>query len=105
MSTGTVEKMQTAEKSERPGAESCACEGAGPPRLWGPKDVCQYLGMSRTRLFVALRLAPTEPGSIPHVRLGRNPRFIPADMEAWAAANFPPAATFEAWRSIHRAIA
>ena len=37
---------------------------------------------------------------VPHVRLGRTPRFIPDDVRAWAASGFPPVAAFRDWKDV-----
>jgi hypothetical protein len=70
-----------------------------PERLWSVKDAAIFLQKSRRWLFLALRLPENAPGSVPHVRLGRSPRFIPDDLRSWASMNFPPAATFKTWRA------
>jgi hypothetical protein len=70
--------------------------------LWTVKEAALFLRKSRRWLFDALRLEENVPGSVPHVRLGRSPRFIPDDLKLWASMNFPPAATFKAWRDADR---
>lgn len=66
--------------------------------LWTVKDAAAFLRKSPRWIFYALQTPETEEGSIPHSKLGRNPRFIPADIRTWAAQGFPPAATFRAWK-------
>ena len=66
--------------------------------LWTVKQAAIFLQKSQRWLFGQLTLADDRPGSIPHVRLGRSPRFIPDDLRAWAAAGFPPAGTFKEWK-------
>ena len=41
-----------------------------------------------------------EPGSIPHVRIGSSPRFLPSDLEAWVRTGCPPAADFAEWHRV-----
>jgi len=65
--------------------------------LWDAKRCAEFLQKSPRWLWSALRLAPDQPGSIPHVRVGKTPRFIPADIEAWVRQGCPPAATFREW--------
>lgn len=67
--------------------------------LWNAKDCAAYLGKSPRWLWSALTRQPHEPGSIPHVRIGKSPRFIPADIQAWVRNGCPPAATFSAWQA------
>ena len=68
------------------------------PRLWTVKDAAGFLCLSERKIAYMLKTPATEPGSVPFVRLGRSPQFIPADLTAWAAAGFPPAGTFKAWQ-------
>ncbi|HLX68478.1 MAG TPA: helix-turn-helix domain-containing protein [Verrucomicrobiae bacterium] len=69
-----------------------------PAPLWTVKDAAAFLRKSPRWIFYSLQIPENEPGSIPHSKLGRNPRFIPDDLKAWASAGFPPAATFKAWQ-------
>jgi hypothetical protein len=57
-----------------------------------------FLRLSVKRVYVAARTPASDAGSIPHVRFGGEYRFIPADVREWAAAGFPPAATFMQWK-------
>jgi len=66
--------------------------------LWTVKDAAAFLRKSSRWIFYALQTPENEPGSIPHSKLGRNPRFIPDDLRTWAAQGFPPAATFKQWK-------
>jgi len=66
--------------------------------LWTIKESAAYLRKSERWLWYALKTPEHEAGSVPHVKLGRSPRFIPDDLKAWAAAGFPPAATFKEWQ-------
>ena len=66
--------------------------------LWSVSDAATFLQKSKRWIFNQLTLADDKPGSIPFVRLGRTPRFIPTDMRSWAAQGFPPAGTFKAWK-------
>jgi len=80
------------------------CPDEGPGRgadmesLWTVAEAARFLRKSRRWLFGALRLPPSEPGSIPHVRLGRSPRFDPPTLRAWVVNDCPPADLFKAWR-------
>ena len=67
--------------------------------LWAVKQAAAYLQKSERWLWSALRLSPSAPGSIPHARLGRAPRFDPASLRQWIEWNCPPAATFREWQS------
>jgi len=71
-----------------------------PPVLLTVKDLAVFLRKSARWVWYNLRRREDEPGSIPHVKLGKSPRFILEDVQAWVAAGFPPAATFKAWREI-----
>ena len=66
-------------------------------RLWNVESCAAYLGKSPRWLWSALRVSPEKPGSIPHVRLGRTPRFLPEHISAWVGQGCPPAAMFRAW--------
>ena len=66
--------------------------------LWDVKAAAAFLCKSRRWVFNQLNLCDDAAGSIPHVRLGRTPRFIPDDLRSWAAQGFPPAATFKSWK-------
>lgn len=69
--------------------------------LWTAQDVAAYLQLSAKKVRAAARTPATETGSIPNMRLpGGEWRFIPEDVKAWAAAGFPPAATFKAWKEL-----
>lgn len=70
----------------------------GIPPLWTVAEAARFLRKSPRWVWYALRLADTEPGSIPHCKLGRSPRFDPEDLRAWAAMRCPPAATFRRWQ-------
>ena len=70
------------------------------PTLWSVADAAKFLRKSPRWLFNQLNIDENQPGSIPHMRLGRTPRFIPEDMNAWVAAGFPPAATFKQWQQL-----
>jgi len=70
--------------------------------LWTAKDAARFLRKSVRWLFYALRVPSTEPGSIPHVKLGRSPRFDPLTIAAWVSAGCPPAAVFASWQEAER---
>ena len=67
------------------------------PTLWNAAQCAQYLGKSPRWLWSALTRRAEEPGSVPHVRIGKTPRFFPDDIAAWVRAGCPPAATFAEW--------
>lgn len=46
-------------------------------RLWNVIECATYLGKSPRWLWTALHFEPVHPSSIPHVRIGKTPRFIP----------------------------
>ena len=68
--------------------------------LWTITDAALFLRKSRRWLFLRLRLPDEAQGSIPHVKLGRTPRFIPDDLRLWAGMGFPPVANFKEWRAL-----
>jgi len=63
--------------------------------LWTVAQAAKFLRKSERWMFGQLTLDESQTGSIPHVRLGRSPRFIPAELREWSAAGFPPAAAFK----------
>ena len=65
--------------------------------LWTVQDTATYLQKSPRWIFYALRLPDDMDGSIPHIKLGRNPRFIPDDIRSWARMGFPSVKTFREW--------
>jgi hypothetical protein len=66
--------------------------------LWTVKQAARFLQKSERWIFGQLNIDENEHGSIPHVRLGRSPRFIPDDLRSWASEGFPPAAAFKEWK-------
>jgi hypothetical protein len=66
--------------------------------LWTVDDLCAFLGRKRRWAEYAVKTPETEVGSIPHIRIGRSPRFDPETIREWSLAGFPPAATFRAWK-------
>jgi len=70
--------------------------------LWTAKEAAAFLGKSVRWVFYALRLPESEPGSIPHVRVGRAPRFNPQVLVEWVTAGCPPASTFRTWKARSR---
>ncbi len=67
------------------------------PTLWDVRACAKYLGKSPRWLWSSLTRRPEDPDSIPHVRVGKTPRFIPSDVETWVRQGCPPAATFSQW--------
>jgi excisionase family DNA binding protein len=49
--------------------------------LWDARQVSQWLGIHRTRLYHLVRT-----GRIPHLRVGRVVRFDPSAITGWAQA-------------------
>jgi len=70
-----------------------------PPVLWDVQACAAYLGKSPRWIWSALTRRPEEPGSIPHVRIGRTPRFLQSDIAEWVRHGCPPAATFNGWKA------
>ena len=74
----------------------------GPPGdvmpLWTVKEVAAFLRKSVRWVRYALRKPENEPGSIPHTKVGRTPRFDPAALKAWVEYGCPPAATLKTWQ-------
>lgn len=66
--------------------------------LWTVEDAAKYLRKSKRWVQYALLVPETEPGSMPHIRIGRNVRFEPAALREWIVADCPPAATLKKWR-------
>ena len=66
--------------------------------LWTVREAATFLRISERKLWYGLRTPENEAGSIPHVRFGKMPRFVPDDLKRWAAEGFPPAATFKEWK-------
>mgnify|MGYP000735619577 CR=1 FL=1 len=100
----TDSDTQQSKSPTPPGACAPPAARSGPElhaeTLWTVADAATFLRKSQRWLFGQLKIDDTQPGSIPHVRLGRSPRFIPDDLKAWAAAGFPPAATFKEWKEM-----
>jgi predicted DNA-binding transcriptional regulator AlpA len=69
-----------------------------PEPLWDVNACAQYLGRSPRWVWAALRRRPDDAGSIPHVRIGRSPRFFPDDIAAWVRQGCPPAAMLAQWQ-------
>jgi len=67
--------------------------------LWTVADAATYLRKSPRWLWSALTRRPEEPGSVPHFRIGKTPRFFPDDLQAWVRNGCPPAKTFTEWNS------
>ncbi len=70
---------------------------SGMRALWTVRECAMYLRRSPRWLWSALMRQATEPGSIPHVRVGASPRFFPDDVAAWVRVGCPPAAAFKEW--------
>jgi len=65
--------------------------------LWTVEDLAKFMRKSPRWVFYALRLRSTDPGSIPHIRLGRTPRFDPGTIREWVHQGCPPADTYRNW--------
>jgi predicted DNA-binding transcriptional regulator AlpA len=78
------------------GSGSVPQEGS---RIWSVPECARFLGRSPRWVWSALRRRAEDPGSIPHVRIGRSPRFFPDDIAAWVRAGCPPAAAFAEWKA------
>ena len=66
--------------------------------LWTPNECAVHLGKSARWIWAALSRLPKEKGSIPHVRIGRSPRFFPEDIREWVRLGCPPAETLADWK-------
>lgn len=97
--TNVEEPTAVTDTAERPDKTVNAVSLGATEPLWGVKECAAFLKKSRRWVFCGLRLRETEQGSIPHSRLGRNPRFIPEELRAWAAMGFPPVAVFREWKT------
>ena len=78
-------------------APSAALLPGGVAPLWKIKELCVFLGRKRRWAEYAIKIPDTQVGSVPHVRVGRSPRFDPETIREWALAGCPPAADFAAW--------
>jgi len=67
--------------------------------LWDVDACASYLNKSRRWIWLMIARTPEQPGSIPHVRIGRSPRFIPDDIVDWVRGGCPPAAVFRQWQA------
>ncbi|MBE7461920.1 MAG: hypothetical protein HS116_00375 [Planctomycetes bacterium] len=67
--------------------------------LWRAQDCAAYLRRSPRWLWAQLSRPADQPGSIPHVYVGRTPRFFPDDIAEWVRQGCPPAATFAQWQA------
>jgi predicted DNA-binding transcriptional regulator AlpA len=63
--------------------------------LWSVDECAKFLGKSRRWVWSAVARCANRNGSIPYVRVGRTPRFFPADIIEWARLNCPPAEVVE----------
>jgi hypothetical protein len=59
--------------------------------LWSVSECAAFLHRSRRWVYRALIRPADQKGSIPHVRVGRAPRFFPEDIIAWVRRDCPPA--------------
>jgi hypothetical protein len=69
--------------------------------LWNVPQVAKYLGKSPRWVWAALARPDEAPGSIPHHRVGRSPRFDPADIAAWVKAGCPEVRVWRNWSGDH----
>ncbi|MCZ7646112.1 MAG: helix-turn-helix domain-containing protein [Planctomycetota bacterium] len=67
--------------------------------LWSVDQVSEYLGKSPRWIYAALARPDDQPGSIPHFRVGRSPRFDAQEIAAWARASCPPLVDWRAWQA------
>lgn len=95
--TGGAAPVAVEQAEEKVGRHVAELEAVG-ECLWSVKQAAAYLHKSERWVWSALRLPPTESGSVPHIRLGRTPRFDPAMLRQWIAWGTPPAETFRQWR-------
>ncbi len=65
-----------------------------PASLWTLQELATYLQRSPRWISYRLGRTPETEGSIPHVRLGRTPRFDPEEIRAWVQAGCPSTAVF-----------
>lgn len=80
-------------------ATGTAPEGASAVQpLWSVAVLARYLGRSQRWVWAQLGRPETEPGSIPHRRIGKAPRFIPEEIQRWVDAGCPPVVQLQTWR-------
>jgi hypothetical protein len=94
---GREEPGPTEQGSGQPGISEFAINAVQP--LWTTKEAAAFLRKSVRWVFYALRLPESEPGSIPHVRVGRAPRFSPEVLSEWVNVGCPPASVFRTWKA------
>lgn len=70
--------------------------------LWTVEDCAGFLRKSKRWVWNALSIPPELPGSIPHYRIGRSPRFEPLQLQEWVRCGCPPSAEFGAWQKFDR---
>jgi hypothetical protein len=78
--------------------EKTAVEQSQAESLWTIKELALFLKMSQRWVRARLCYRDDEPGSIPHIRLRRCARFIPAQIRGWVAEGCPPASDFNSWK-------
>ena len=69
----------------------------GTDSLWTIADCAKFLRKSPRWVWSAISISPDCPGSIPFVRVGVSPRFLPAHVKRWVLDGCPPAATLRDW--------
>ena len=62
--------------------------------IWTARDVADFLKMSERWVRQSSSIPDTEPGSIPHFRIGRRARFIADDVRDWVLQACPTASEF-----------
>lgn len=63
--------------------------------LWNLKEAAAFLKKSVRWMYDMLKRRDEEPGSIPHLRVGKTFRFEPDVLRVWVALGCPPAAVVE----------
>jgi hypothetical protein len=66
--------------------------------LWSVTECARFLGKSPRWILSAIARRPADKGSIPHVRIGKSPRFFPNDIVEWVRLGCPPAEVLVEWK-------
>ena len=62
--------------------------------LWSVREVARYLKRSQRWVWSQLDIPGKRAGRIPHLRIGKAPRFIPEEICRWVRLGCPSVAEF-----------
>lgn len=66
--------------------------------LWAVSDLARYLKRSQRWVWSQLDVPGKRTGRIPHLRIGKAPRFIPEEIFRWVRLGCPSVADFDSRR-------